>query len=110
MNIKEFNERNYRVSASIYGSHPNHLKCTNTLCYGSSLTIRHKQLCKDGKFRVISNSIEYCAIDLLRSWNGGMDGVPFSSSEMRDLHELFITLKNTKQIRNNRVDSRFRRL
>lgn len=93
MKLNEFKKRNPQLTIYLM-YHINRIKCDNLNHYKDIVVIlRHKKICKDGKYRGIINGIEYCGINLIEKRDRG-DIVPFSSSELKDLEEVIKGRKN----------------
>ena len=87
MRIEEIRKRNPQITIDLMQHHEK-LKCNYFLLhYGLTVVIRHKRLCKDGKYRGYQGSTEYCGRGLIEDDEIGR-AVPFASSEMRDLVEV----------------------
>lgn len=96
-NLEKFKKRNPQISIYLM-QHINRIRCDNLSHWNEKGTIilRHKKLCKDGKYRGIQNAPEYCGKNLIEKRNRG-DMIPFSSSELKDLEELLKNYNNQKR-------------
>ena len=88
MKLEEYTKRNQKLTIYLM-QHVDRIKCGNPKHWNNHTTIvlKHKKLCKDGKYRGYKNAVEYCGINLLEKIKNG-ESVPFSSSEMKDLKEV----------------------
>jgi len=69
-------------------AHIDSLKCQSFHYYKDHvLVIKHKRMCKDGKYRGYANSKQYCVSSLIIK-DDDLEFIPFSSSEMNDLRRV----------------------
>ena len=89
MEFNEFKKRNPQLTIYLM-NHIDRIRCDNLGHYYNNnavIVLRHKRLCKDGKYREIINGVEYCGVNLIEKNNQGCM-VSFSSSELKDLEEV----------------------
>lgn len=100
MEIEDYNKRNKKVDIFLMQHIPKGIICENGTCantYETTIMLRHKTLCKDGKYRSSRGNLIYCAISLLVIWKKGKS-VQFSETEMKDLEKVYNDCVNNKII------------